>query len=285
MQPATLIPPIKTRCKFTPEELCYHMERNLEQQLPDLYALHKEYSGSCIVLAGGPSVNSQWEQIWSLRANRAYMVCISRMATEVVRNVMIPDFVTAMDSSPAQLDGFKETYTRTKYILATVTNADAVDKVVKDGRDAYVFDSFTDETVRRKRAATGYRVATALNAGGSVAVAALHAAIFLGFTDLHVFGCDYMVMDEAVHHASGIAGESVVEQFFPVEIRGNTYLTCCPYIEFANQTMDFVNAGHKAGLLKSIKFYGNSLMNAIWDGTWEGDKPYATTYDLREGNV
>jgi hypothetical protein len=259
-----ILPPIRSRCKFTPEELCYHMERNLEQQLPDLYALQNEYRGECIVLAGGPSVDSHWQTLLHLWDKKTPLLSISRMVPKVVAEKLRPDFVIAMDSSEAQLAGFEQTYPVTKYLLSTVTNADAVQKVVDDGRDAYIFDSFTDEAVRRKRAATGYRVATALNAGGSVAVAAISAAMLLGFTTLHVFGCDYMVTDPKVHHATGIAGESSPEQFFPLEIEGKQYITSCPYIEFANQTADLLRAGKATGLLHSAKFYGDSLVNAIW---------------------
>jgi hypothetical protein len=93
-------------------------------------------------------------------------------------------------------------------------------------------------------------------------------AFTLGFTDLHIFGFDCMIPDGSKTHADGIAGESVEQRTYTVTVQNNTLQTTPSFVEFARQALDLFSVAHDEGLLHSVKIYGDSLVNRMWDGLW-----------------
>jgi hypothetical protein len=55
-------------------------------------------------------------------------------------------------------------------------------------------------------------------------------------------------------------------------VKGEEILTTPSFLDFTEQTLDFISCGHDAGLLKSIKFYGESFINKVWDGQWHEEE-------------
>jgi hypothetical protein len=261
------LPQVRSRCKYTPEELTHHIVRNYKQGLTDLYALQGEYDGSCVIVNAGPSIDYKWAQVLKLcKGAKMPLLAISRMYPTLGWRGLKPGFVVSMDPSPDQEAGFTDIKPYTKHIMAACSNADIVAKLVREQAECYIFDSFTDPAVQDYRLKAGYRVATVINSGGSVSVAALGIAMQLGFKDLHIFGFDCMVPTPDVHHAASVSGESTVEQFFTLPLGTEEVTTCAPYVEFAQEAIDLLKAGMAAGLLKSWHCYGNSLINKLWDG-------------------
>jgi len=238
----------------------------LAAKIPDIYELSGKSSGDVIILGGGPSVDGQVQQIKELQTKGYPLLVIARMYPWCFEHDIWPDYVVSLDCSEEQEKSFTYLRPGVKYLLASVTRPSLIQMLA--GEQCYIFDSKENDKMRAFRAQNGYEVATVINAGGSVTISSLSVGMNLGFTDFHVFGLDLMVSDKNQTHAKGIAGESITFDYVEVEIRGEQILTTPSFLEFAQQTLDLADAGHQDGLLKSIKFYGESLMNRLWDCTW-----------------
>jgi len=260
------VPRFRGVCKFTPKLLYSNVQQNLAAKIPDIYELSGKSSGDVIVLGGGPSVDGQVQQIKELQTKGYPLLVIARMYPWCFEHDIWPDYVVSLDCSEEQEKSFTHLRAGVKYLLASVTRPSLIQMLA--GEKCYIFDAKENDKMRMFRAQNGYEVATVINAGGSVTITALSVAMNLGFTDFHVFGLDLMVADRNQTHATGIAGESIAFDYAEVEIKGEHIITTPSFLEFAQQTLDLADAGHNDGLLKSIKFYGESLMNRLWDCTW-----------------
>jgi len=258
-------------CKFTPKLLYSNVKENLAAKIPDIYELSGKSSGDVIILGGGPSVDSQVQQIKDLQAQGYPLITIARMYPWCAIQGIAPDYVVSLDCSEEQEKSFTHLQPGVRYLLASVTRPSLI-QMLKDG-ECYIFDTKENDKMRTFRAQNGYTVATVINAGGSVTITSISVAMNLGFTDFHVFGLDLMVAGKDQTHAKGIAGESITFDYAEVEINGENILTTPSFLEFAQQTLDLADAGHLDGLLKSIKFYGESLMNRLWDCQWHDENP------------
>lgn len=261
------MPPFRGVCKFTPKTLYDNIDSNLSHKMPDLSEIRNTQTGDAMILAGGPSVDGQIEEIHGLKAKGVPLIVISRMYPWCTAHGLKPDYVVSLDCMDEQEKGFEELQEDVTYLLASVTRPSIVQKLA--GEKRYVWDTKDDRKVQDMRRKHGYTTATVINGGGSVAIACLSLAMNLGFKDLHVFGLDCMMTNPAKSHASGISGESVMLRIFEVEIQGNTYYTTGAFLEFARQALDLVGAGHQEGLLNSAKFYGESLINKMWNGRFD----------------
>ena len=258
------VPRFRGVCKFTPKLLYSNVRENLAEKIPDIHEISGKKSGDLIIVAGGPSIDSQVDKIKELQAKGYPLISIARMYPWCGKYGLKPDYVISLDCSEEQEKSFTDIQPGVIYLLASVTRPSIIKKLLNE--KCYIFDSKDNDKMRLFRAQNGYEVATVINAGGSVAITALTAGMNLGFNDFHVFGLDLLVSDSQQTHALDIAGESIKFDFVEVEINGENILTTPSFLEFANQTLDLVAAGHNDGLLKSIKFYGNSIMNRLWDG-------------------
>lgn len=258
------MPPFSGICKFTKDLLYANMESNFNKKLPDLYELSGKQSGGVAIIAGGPSINGQIEQIKTLQQQGVKIMAILRMYPWCVDNGITPDYVVSLDCTEDQASGFAKKVSGVTYLFASVTNPSFVEIV--DGEKVYIFDSRDDKKIQLLRAAAGYTACTVINGGGSVAICCMSLAFNLGFRDLHIFGLDLMFTNTEKTHADGIAGESVQQRIMPVEINGETIQTTGSFLEFANQALDLVSVAHDEGMLDFVKFYGDSLVNKFWDG-------------------
>jgi SAM-dependent methyltransferase len=260
------IPRFRGVCKFTPKLLYSNVETNLAEKIPDISAISWKQKGDVIIVGGGPSVDGQIEQIKELQAKGFPLITIARMYPWCGKHGIKPDYVLSLDCSEEQESSFINIQPDVTYLLVSVTRPSILKML--DGEKRYIFDAKEDAKIRNMRAKNGYTTCTVINAGGSVTITALSVGMNLGYTDFHVFGLDLLVTDPKQTHATGIAGESIKFDYVNVEIDGEVILTTPSFIEFANQTLDLVAVGHEEGLLKSIKFYGESFLNRLWDGTW-----------------
>ena len=260
------MPRFRGVCKFTPRLLYQNVQENLAAKVPDIYEISRKQKGDLIVLGGGPSVDTQIEQIKELQSKGYPLLVIARMYPWCGKHGIKPDYVLSLDCSEEQEQSFTDLQPGVIYLLASVTRPSLVKML--NGEKRYIFDAKENDKMRAFRARNGYTACTVINSGGSVTITALSAGMNLGFTDFHVFGLDLMVADQTQTHATGIAGESIVFDFMEVEVGVETVLTTPSFLEFANQTLDLVAVGHGEGLLKSIKFYGESLINKLWDGVF-----------------
>ena len=257
-------PPCKNICKFTRKERYENIELNCKKGIPDLQALTNKYSGSLMVVGGGPSVNEQLGLMKKMHSDGMPVIAIARMYPFCVENGLGPDFVVSMDSMEEQEKGFEKINPDTIYLMCSVTRPSLFDKL-PEGK-AYLWDNMDEVKVRQIRERAGYKVATMVNGGGSVTVSTMSLGMNLGFSDFHVFGADCMFTDKNQTHAKGIAGENVQAVVEEVDIENKFYLTTSSFVMFAKHFLDMIWVGYSSGLLKTVKFYGESLINKMWSG-------------------
>jgi len=258
------MPPFGGVCKFTKKELYDNMQKNFARQIPDLYAITQSRTGPVAILAGGPSVDEQAGEIKRLADSGVPVMAIARMYPWCAMHGIKPEYVVSLDCMDEQEKGFVLLQPGVTYLLAAVTRPAIVERVKRE--KIYIFDSRDDVYVQKLRREAGYTVCSVVNGGGSVAVLSISLAFNLGFRELHVFGMDLMTRSLEQTHATGIAGESVEVRPLPVTIKGEDIQTTGPWLEFARQTLDLLSAAHNDGILDSVKFYGESLINKMWDG-------------------
>lgn len=264
------MPPFSGVCKFTKESLYANMISNFSKKVPDLYEITGSETGSATIIAGGPSISKEIDTIRALRQQGTKIISILRMYPWCVDHGIIPDYVVSLDCTDDQAVGFSKKVPGVTHLMAAVTNPSFFDIIA--GEKVYIFDSRDDRKIQKLRRDAGYEWCTVINGGGSVAICSISLALNLGFRDLHVFGLDCMVSDVKVTHAEGIAGQSVQLRPLPIIIDGEEILTSGPFLEFANQALDLVSVAHAEKVLDSVRFYGDSLINKLWDGKFVGDE-------------
>lgn len=264
------MPRFRGVCKFTKKQLHENVALNLSEKAPDLYELTGKQSGDLIIIGGGASVDNQVEQIKELQINGSPLMVIARMYPWCAKNGIVPDYVVSLDCSEEQEKSFTNIQPNVTYLLASVTRPSIFKMLSKEKR--YVFDTHESNKYHNFRHKNGYEVCTVINGCGSVTITCISLGMNLGFKDFHMFGLDLMILDKNHTHAKDIAGTSLPQNFIEIEVNGKTIITTKSFVDFANQTLDLVSAGHEDGLLKSIKFYGESLLNYMWDGKWHEEE-------------
>lgn len=264
------MPRFRGVCKFPRRLLFENIDTNLAFKYPDMGELAGKQSGDVICLGGGPSVDGQVETIRAMHDSGIPIIAIARMYPWCLKHKIIPEYVLSLDCSPEQEVCFQEVLPGTKFLLALVSRPWIYERL--KGFECYVYSSQDNVKTKELRIKHGYEVDTVVNTGGSVAIGTIPHGMHLGFNNFHVFGLDLMFPNEAQTHATDIAGPSVLQNKCQVEIKGETILTTPSFVDFANQTLDIVSVGHDMGCLKSIKFYGDSLINRLWDCQWHEEK-------------
>jgi hypothetical protein len=262
------LPSFRGICKFTKKLLYGNMDSNYHKGIPDIHAITNKYKGPIIVLGGGPSVDGQVEALCDLMQQGVPLITIARMYPWCLDHGITPDYVVSLDCSEEQEKGFEHICYDTTHLVAGVTRPEVVDKIKDAGAPIYLFDARDDRKIKTMRRDAGYEVCTVINSGGTVVLTCINAALTLGYNDLHIFGFDLMFPNLEHTHATGIAGRSVDQNILTVNIGGQDYLTSPSFIEFARQALDVFGAGHELGMLKSVKFYGESIITKMWDCTW-----------------
>ena len=262
------LPPVRTRCKFTETEMLANLKENLQRKLPDVAALKGTYSGSVVVVGGGPSVNGQVDQVKRLVADGAKLVVIERMYPWCSEHGLKPDFVVALDAGDDVTDGFTHLQRGTKHLIAATIKPTVLDALV--GYDVNIFSGLAGSYIDAQElwSANGYDHVMIVNTGSTVVLGSIMLSLILGFRDVHLLGFDCMIPNSETTYAKGIAGKSVERTYMEVEIDGSgeTVLTCPSYLAFAQQFFLMIETARKWGMIDSVTVYGESLINKMWDG-------------------
>lgn len=269
------MPPFKATCKYTRKERYENMERNISKRHPDVSELKGKYSGPVAIVSGGPSVDDEIETLKKLKSEGVPIMVIARMYPWAVKNGLGPDFVLAMDSSEEQIKGFTHIQDDTIHLVASVSLPAIVDKL--EGKKIYLWESMDDPKCRSLRQQYGYTTVAVANGGGTVAVSGISLSFIMGFDTLHIFGLDCLVREST--YAEGITYQDplIVPQMY-ITINGRDLVTTGDYLEFAKCALNMIWAGHREGFLKEVKFYGDTIINYMWDGKFvtseEADEGY-----------
>jgi 2-polyprenyl-3-methyl-5-hydroxy-6-metoxy-1,4-benzoquinol methylase/uncharacterized Rossmann fold enzyme len=195
----------------------------------------------------GPSLKQTWEQIKGFK----YVMTCSGAHRFLVERGIIPTHHIDVDPRPHKVKLLGQPQKETEYLIASTCHPDLFKHL--EGFNVklwHIFDTSED----------GLRLLPpgewALTGGCSVGVRTLTMARFLGFTDLHVFGMDGCLAEEASHaseHPNAPKGTSALNY------EGVDYKTTPGMLEAAKNTW------HELDMMKDVtaKFYGDGLVQAM----------------------
>ena len=253
------LPLIKTINKFPMRARKENLASSLGRGFPDISALvDSEQGKSAVIIGGGPSIDDQIERIREIQAGGAIVVSIERMNLWCIAHAIRPDYVVTMDASGDVLEGLTRLDPQSKHLVATQCTPAVFDRLAEAGATVYVFN-----TPQRGIElgdlwnAGNYDRMTILNAGGSVTLGCMSAAMLLGMRDLHVFGFDCHVTGGS--YADGIAGVGSIGQTIEVRVDDRVFRTTYSYVSFAQQFHLLHQLGVKLGRLDAMRIYGDSL--------------------------
>ena len=261
------LPPVRTRCKFSEKSMLSNLEANLSRKLPTISEFIGKYSGPCIIVGGGPSVDGQIAKIKELVARGYPLFVIERMYPWCAKYDLKPTFVVQLDASDDVEAGFAHLDPDAIHLIAATTYPPVFDAL--KGYKQYIWSGIGGAHPDGEASwiRHGYKRVTVVNTGGSVVLAAMSIASMLGFRNLHLFGYDFMVPSQEKTYAADIAGTSVERTYLEVEV-GEAHepvLTCTSFLSFAQQFFNMLETQRKWGMTDSVDIYGESLLNKMWD--------------------
>lgn len=269
--------PVRTQCKFSEKDMLRNLEVNLSHRIPTFGELTGKYSGPCIIVGGGPSVDTEIEKIKELVAEGFPLMVIERMYPWCYQHGLKPTFVVQLDASEGVEDGFTHIDSDAIHFIGATTNP-IVFEILK-GYKQYIFSGvggahpYAQESWEKY----GYPKVIIVNTGGSVSLTAMSIAQVLGFRNLHLFGFDFMVPNREKTYAANIAGESVDRSYIEVEVgeEHEKVLTCSSFLAFAQQFFGMTETARQWGMIDSVDIYGESILNKMWDRP-KGDNSWQT---------
>ena len=254
------LPLVKTLNKFPMRTRKANLSSALSRGLPDVSEITGTESGRALVIGGGPSIDNWWDHIRAEQSAGARIVAIDRMSTRCLALGIRPDYVLTLDASSDVLESFERFDPATVHLIATQCPPAVFDRLAT--ARVYVFNtSQRGIELGDFWQAGNYERMTMLNAGGSVTIGAMAAAMALGMRDLQVFGFDCHV--GAGCYATGIAGAGQCGQTIQVRIDDRVFTTTYSYLSFAQQFHLLKELGVRHGQLGQVRIYGDSLAAAM----------------------
>ena len=277
------VPPVRTRCKFSEQEMFKNLEANLALKLPSLLELKDSCSGDVIIIGGGPSVNKQTEKIEELKSKGYPLVVIERMYPWAVKRGLKPDYVVALDASDDVDEGFTNLCPDTTHLLAATIHPKVFDCL--NGHKKYIWSGASGahpNSIEMWRQ-HGYDKVVIVNTGGSVVLGSMFLSLYLGFRKLHVFGFDCMVPKDSEAYASGIAGKGVDRTYYQLDVGDETIFTCTSFIAFVQQFFKMMETARQWGMLQSVDVYGESLITKMWENSDEFNRITSASKEKENG--
>ena len=260
--------PVRTVCKFQEKDMLHNLVLNLSHKIPTISELKGKYSGPCVIVGGGPSVDGQIEKIADFVGKGHHLMVIERMYPWCHQHGLKPDFVVQLDASEGVEEGFTHIDPDAIHFIGATTNPIVFD--ILKGYKQFIFSGIggAHPDAQESWEKYGYTKAIIVNTGGSVSLTALSIAQVLGFKDFHLFGFDFMVPSREKTYASNIAGESVERNYIEVEVGENRekVLTCSSFLAFAQQFFGMTETARRWGMINSVEIYGESLITKMFDG-------------------
>lgn len=253
------IPNIKTINKFSHKERKENISKLMAYGFPDISNLIKKHEGQdAIIICGGPSIDNYVNKILELQVAGAIIISIERMYYWCLSHHIIPDYIVILDASDDVNESFTELSNDTIHLISTQCRPDTAE-LIKDTK-TYIF-STPQKGIKQYNYWGNYSRITIINGGGSVSLQSMAIALFLGSSNLHVFGFDCHITDK--QYADGIMGAGIKGNSFYVNIEEKIFLTTTAYLSFAQQFFSLLDNARKSNMIDKIRIYGDSLINAM----------------------
>lgn len=258
-----LLPPIRTRSKFSTKSMFSNLEENLKLKLPEFSALQGTASGPIMIIGAGPSVDGQLDKIRELRQQGVKLLSIDRMYPWCMANNLEPDFTAILDAGDDIVDGLTNISNNTVHLLTANVHPDTVN-ILKNYKCYFVAGGMSIYPEARDAwTKNGYTKITVVGTGGSVVLSSLYISLVMGFRNIHLFGFDCMVPSTTYTYSKGVAGKGVDRQYCQVEVGDEVITTCTSFLAFAQQFFKMIEVSRQWGMIDSIDVHGESLINKM----------------------
>ncbi len=205
---------IKTHCVLDDEALYKHISSALERNLP-VIGQHYEHDGVSILVASGPSVSTQLEQIKEERLKGRPIVAIKDAHDWLIENGIIPDYAVAID--PKRWNCFKHKNQKTKYLIASQCPPEMFDHL----RDCEVY--LWHLYVRKGQSVPPH--GTPLIAGGTTTgMRAITLLYTMGYRHFELYGYDSCLKDGVLRVNGDLPKEGVINEI----VVDNKLFYCSP---------------------------------------------------------
>ena len=218
---------------------CARIAARLEPQEPR----HEPIAVACF----GPSLRDTWRQT----REYAYLMTCSGAHKFLAERGVIPDFHCEVDPRPHKVDLIGTPHRKTRYLISSSSHPDLLDHLAD--MDVTLWHSLgPDDDDWRVLPAGEWSIV----GGSNVGLRALAVASFLGFRELHVFGMDGNLANDASHAA---AHPNAPDEYGLFEYGGRAWRTTPAMLEAAKATFEELDALPKI----RAKFYGDGLVQAL----------------------
>lgn len=281
------VPTIRGICKFTPEMRYANVTANLKHKFSDLYELimMARPGGTAAIVGAGQSINGELNDLRQLVQGGATTFVIGRMYPWYVQHVGLPDYVVSMDAVDEVGLEFDTLHPGVKYLVSTIAQPKAVSKLRGRRAQVYTFTPLAnnganpeiDDNIAKIMRAHGVNGHTVIKTGSCGVLCSMILATILGHTMQHVFGFDCKYQSEPKDlfmegYADGVIGKGIVKEPIKVNVKGRDIWTSKAFMSYVQQFFLMINWLYKAGKIREVSIYGDSLISDMWDGKFHDAK-------------
>ncbi len=206
-----------------------------------------------MLLAGGPSMESQLDEIRKLRSEGVALATVNGAYGWALEHGLEPSAQIVLDARPFNARFTRPVTSYTKYLIGSQVHPSTLEGLPKDR--TYLWHSgiseATEEVIRKK---TGHFFP--VPGGSTVVLRSIALLRMLGFKSIHFFGFDSCVRSDGVHHAYAQA-ENDGEPLIPVVLGGKSF-QCTPWM--LSQASEFRDMVAFMGDEVECAVYGDGLI-------------------------
>lgn len=209
-----------------------------------------------VLLAGGPSMNAQVEEIGKLRREGAALVtCNGAYGWAIERKFSISAQIV-LDARPFNARFTRPVLDKCKYLIASQVHPSTLEGLPKERTEIWHAGlSEANEKLAYETAGHFYPVP----GGCTVVLRAIPLLRMLGFWRIHIFGFDSCVLPDGTHHAYA-QEENDREPLFSVTCGGRMF-ECTPWM--LSQASEFRDLVKMLGDEVELAIYGEGLIAQI----------------------
>ena len=214
---------------------------------------HDRQDREVVVLAGGPSMNSQLDKIRELRAGGAALVTCNGAYGWALEHGLEVSAQIVLDARAFKSRFTKPVMPLTKYLIASQVHPSTLEGLPRE-RTLLWHTGLVESTERLVREATGHFFP--IPGGSTIVLRSIALLRMLGYWRLHFFGFDSCVMPDGAHHAYA-QPENDNEVLIPVTCGGRTF-ECTPWM--LSQASEFRDVVKFLGDEVELAVYGDGLI-------------------------
>jgi len=189
------------------ERLLPTIRTNLARDLPELQEVLKHNTEISIV-ATGPNL----EDAFHLYTHQQIM-CVNEAHDWLIERGVIPDFCVFLDNNPRMVDVIKKPHPNVKYLCASMTSPELLDKLV--GYHVTLWHAL--QGCGEEQALT--KDSILIGGGSNVGQRAISVAHFLGYRTINCFGLCGCILDGKDY----VYESDTPNELFNITFNGNTF--------------------------------------------------------------